>query len=315
MANSPEISIVIPIYNELGNVRPVYEALIKVLEPLGRSFEIIYSDDGGRDGGFAAVKELNKQDARVRGISLSRNFGHQTALHAGLSHARGQFVICMDGDLQHPPSMIPQFLDQHAAGYDIVNTRRIDGASTTWLKRKTSSWYYKLINALSDVPIEPASADFRSMTRRALDALLKLQERQRFTRGLISWMGFEQTIIDYQVGERHSGVSKFTYAKMIRFGLDGVVSFSVKPLRITFYAGLMISTVAVLYGIYAIIMFAIGDTVPGWTSILVSVLFIGGALLLGMGVIGEYVARIYNEVRQRPMYFLKDSTDISTDHE
>lgn len=310
------ISIVVPVFNEEDNIRPLYEALLLVLGSPDIPFEIIYSDDGSKDGTFSKIKELNQEDERVRGISLSRNFGHQTALYAGLKASRGQIVITMDGDLQHPPSLIPVLLDMHEGGCDIVNTRRIDTKETGFFKKLTSRWYYSLINALSDVHIEPASADFRSMTRATVDAMLEMPERQRFTRGLVSWMGFNQAIVDYEVEKRLSGESKYTFFKMLRFGLDGIVSFSVKPLRIAFYIGFWISLASVMYGIYAIVIYFMGKAIPGWTSLLVSVLFIGGATLLSLGVIGEYVARIYNEVRKRPMYFLKDSTETqSTEHE
>lgn len=308
----PYISIVIPVYNEEGNIRPIYDALLSTLGSPDIPFEIIFSDDGSEDDSFRVVKDLHEQDPRVRGVSLSRNFGHQTALHAGLQASNGELVVTMDGDLQHPPSLIPVLMDMHKGGFDIVNTRRIDTASVGLVKKLTSRWYYRLINALSDVHIEPASADFRLMTRAAVNAMLSMPERQRFTRGLVSWMGFDQAIVDYEVGERFSGQTKYTFFKMLRFGLDGVVSFSVKPLRIAFYVGFWISLASVLYGVYAIAVFIMGKAVPGWTSLLVSVLFIGGATLLSLGVIGEYVARIYNEVRKRPMYFLKDTTDIQT---
>ncbi len=309
MTDRPYLSIVIPAYNEEGNVVPCYQEIIRVLDARGIEFELIFSDDGSKDDTYAQIAAVNQKDPRVRGISLSRNFGHQTALHAGMDASRGQYVICMDGDLQHPPELIPELLAGHDRGFAIVNTRRIDGKETGAFKKLTSKLYYKLINSLSDVPIEPASADFRSMSREAVDALLSMPERQRFTRGLVSWMGFKQTVIDYEVQERHSGDSKYTFYKMLRFGLDGVVSFSVKPLRIAFYIGFFISMASILYGLYAIVIYAMGQAVPGWTSLLVSVLFIGGATLLSLGVIGEYVARIYNEVRKRPMYFLKNTTD------
>ncbi|NNC82411.1 MAG: glycosyltransferase family 2 protein [Flavobacteriales bacterium] len=305
----PEISIVIPVYNEAGNIRPMYDALVEVLGSPERSFEMIFSDDGSSDGTFEMVASLHAEDTRVQGISLSRNFGHQTALFAGLSYARGTVVITMDGDMQHPPEVIPHLLEEHENGYAIVNTKRIDSTKTGVMKRLTSKWYYTLINALSDVPIEPASADFRLMTREAVNALIAMPERKRFTRGLVSWMGFDQSIVEFEVGERFSGKTKYTFWKMLRFGLDGVTSFSVKPLRISFYVGLIISSLSIAYGIYAVVIFALGRAVPGWTSILVSVLFIGGFTLLSLGVIGEYIARIYNEVRRRPMFFIKDRTE------
>ncbi|NND93406.1 MAG: glycosyltransferase family 2 protein [Flavobacteriales bacterium] len=309
MSAAPEISIVIPVYNEVGNIQPLYSALVDVLGSPDRSFEIIFVDDGSSDGTFEMIASIHTRDQRVRGFSLSRNFGHQTALFAGLKESRGDVVITMDGDMQHPPHVIPDMLEEYEHGYSIVNTRRIDSKRTGFFKKLTSRWYYKLINALSDVQIEPASADFRLMTREAVEAMLSMPERKRFTRGLVSWMGFHQSIIDYEVGERLEGKSKFTLFKMLRFGLDGVTSFSVKPLRIAFYIGTMISVLSILYGLYAIVIFLLGHAVPGWTSLLVSILFIGGAILLSLGVVGEYVARIYNEVKRRPMYFIKDSTD------
>jgi len=304
--NRPDISVVVPVYNEVANLSVLYTSLIAVLQSIGSSYEIVFVDDGSNDGTFEEVKKLYAKDDCVRGYSFSRNFGHQTALFAGLAQSRGDLVISMDGDMQHPPEMIPSLLEKYKEGYDIVNTKRIDAKSTGWFKRMTSSWYYKMLNALSDVPIEPAAADFRLMNRKAVDALNSLPETHRFTRGLVGWMGFRQAIIPYQAAVRHAGTSKYTFFKMLRFGLDGIVSFSVKPLRIAFYTGFFVSVGALLYAIYAVAQHLMGTTVPGWTSILVSVLFIGGVTLLSLGVIGEYIARIFNEVRRRPMYFFKD---------
>lgn len=309
MSNTPNLSIVVPVYNEAANLEVLYSALIAVLEETNRSYEVIFIDDGSSDKTFEVVRALNDKDSQVKGFSFSRNFGHQVALFAGLAQAKGEIVISMDGDMQHPPSMIPDLLAKYEEGYDIVNTKRIDAESTGLFKRLSSRWYYGMLNALSDVPIEPAAADFRLMNRKAVDALNSLPETHRFTRGLVGWMGFKQAILPYQAADRHAGASKYTFFKMLRFGLDGIVSFSVKPLRIAFYTGVLVSIAALIYAVYAIIQHFLGATVEGWTSILVSVLFIGGVTLLSLGVIGEYIARIFNEVRRRPMYFFKDKVE------
>ncbi len=309
MSNTPKLSIVIPVFNEAANLEVLYSALTDVLVETKLVYEIVFIDDGSSDGTFDAVRGLHAKDKQVKGFSFSRNFGHQVALFAGLAQAKGDIVISMDGDMQHPPSMIPVLLAKYEEGYDIVNTKRIDAQSTGLFKRLSSRWYYGMLNALSDVPIEPAAADFRLMNRKAVDALNSLPETHRFTRGLVGWMGFKQAIIPYQAADRHAGASKYTFFKMLRFGLDGIVSFSVKPLRIAFYTGVMVSIAALLYAAYAIVQHFLGATVEGWTSILVSVLFIGGVTLLSLGVIGEYIARIFNEVRRRPMYFFKDKVE------
>ena len=309
MSTEPKLSIVVPVYNEAANLEVLYASLHAVLEEVARSYEVIFVDDGSSDGTFEVVKQLHERNPAVKGYSFSRNFGHQTALFAGLSKSSGAVVISMDGDMQHPPEMIPALLEKYEEGYDIVNTKRIDAQNTGLFKKLSSRWYYKMLNALSDVPIEPAAADFRLMNRKSVEALNSLPESHRFTRGLVGWMGFKQAILPYQAAPRHAGASKYTFFKMIRFGLDGIVSFSVKPLRIAFYTGVMVSIAALLYAIYAIVQHLLGSTVEGWTSILVSVLFIGGVTLLSLGVIGEYIARIFNEVRRRPMYFFKDQTN------
>jgi len=307
--NKPHLSIVVPVFNEVSNLEVLYDALDKVLGQLGKTYEIIFVDDGSSDATFEIIRKLNSRNSAIRGFSFSRNFGHQTALFAGLSKSRGEVIISMDGDMQHPPALIPALIEKFEQGYDIVNTKRIDAASTSWFKRLSSKWYYKILNALSDVEIEPAAADFRLMNRKSVDALNSLPETHRFTRGLVGWMGFKQAIVPYQAAARHAGASKYTFFKMLRFGLDGILSFSVKPLRIAFYTGLFVSFAALLYAVYAVVQFFLGSTIEGWTSILVSVLFIGGVTLLSLGVIGEYIARIFNEVRRRPMYFFKDQVD------
>lgn len=306
MSNKKQISIVIPLLNEEGNLLNLYQSLIVILEKMNKSFEIIFIDDGSRDNSFQIISNICDKDNRVLGISLSRNFGHQIALAAGIEHSSGEAVITMDADLQHPADIIPVLYKKHEEGYDIVNTIREATADEGTFKKITSKSFYALINNLSDTRIEPAAADFRLMSRKAVNAFLQIKEKDRFTRGLVSWMGFRQTHISYAAPERFSGQSKYSVKKMFRFAGDGITSFSSKPLRISFYAGLIVSFIGLIYSSYAVIEFFRGKTIPGWTSLLVTVLIIGGIQLISIGIIGEYIARIFNEAKNRPLYFVKE---------
>lgn len=302
------LSVVIPLMNEEASFNVLYKTLIPVLESITPSFELVFVDDGSSDRTFDLIEEYSRSDDRVRGVSLSRNFGHQIALLAGLQHASGEVVVTMDGDMQHPPEVIPELYARYNEGYDIVNTLRLDTADSTWLKKTTSKGFYKFINTMSNVKIESASADFRLMTRQAVDAFLTIGEKDRFTRGLVSWMGFRQFFVPYQAPARFAGESKYNLKKMFRFALDGITSFSAKPLRISFYLGLSFSIIGLLYALYAIGQYFNGTAVAGWTSILVSVLVIGGLQLLSIGVVGEYLARVFNEAKNRPHYLVRKYT-------
>ena len=306
MSDQTQLSIIIPFYNEEENIELLYQALIPVLQPLNLSWEIIFVDDGSRDRSFEVVKKLSLQDNSIRALSLSRNFGHQVALTAGLQHARGNMVITMDADLQHPPEVIPLMLEKFREGFEIVNTRRIDSKETGYFKKQSSRFFYRFINRISDISIAESSSDFRLMSRKALDAFLQFGERDRFTRGLVSWMGYPQTLVDYDCPPRFAGKSKYTLRKMIHFAADGITAFSAKPLRIASYMGVVVFLLGLAYAVFAIIQNILGKTVPGWTSLLVTVLLLGGIQLLSLGIIGEYLARIFNESKSRPLYFIKD---------
>jgi dolichol-phosphate mannosyltransferase len=308
MANNPVISVVVPLFNEEGNIVALYNELVSVLVRLGKTYEILFVDDGSRDRSFELVKKINATDPLVRGISLSRNFGHQVALYAGMQYAAGDVIVTMDADLQHPPSVIPLLLEQMDKGFDIVNTRRLDARETGAFKKLSSRYFYRFINFISDVSIPESSSDFRLMTRKALNAFLQFGERDRFTRGLVSWMGFRQTMVDYECPPRFAGNSKYTLRKMIRFAADGITAFSSRPLRIASYTGIIVFFIGLVYALYAIIQHAAGKTQPGWTSLLVTVLLLGGIQLLSLGIIGEYLARIFNESKSRPLFFIKDQT-------
>jgi len=307
MNDQPEISVVVPLYNEETNIEALYSAILASLQTLNRVFEIVFVDDGSRDNSFDVVKLMNSKDSRVKGISLSRNFGHQVALTAGMQHAGGNIIITMDADLQHPPEVIPLLLDEHSKGFDIVNTRRIDSKETGYLKKYTSRLFYRLINLVANVSIPESSSDFRLMSRKALRSFLQFGERDRFTRGLVSWMGFRQTVVNYECAPRFAGKSKYSFRRMLNFAVDGITSFSAKPLRIASFMGLLVFFIGFAYAMYAIIQHLTGNTIPGWTSLLVTILLLGGIQLLSLGIIGEYLARIFNESKSRPLYFIKDT--------
>ena len=301
-----QLSVVVPLFNEEGNIDALYSSLTNVISKLTNDFEIIFVDDGSKDDSFKKISSICNKDNRVLGISLSKNFGHQIAITAGLEHSFGDAVVTMDADMQHPCEVIELLYKKHLEGYDIINTKREDTADSNAFKNITSSWFYKIINTLSDVPIESSSADFRLMNRKTVNAFLQLKEKDRFVRGLISWMGFKQITISYSAPLRFSGKSKYSIAKMFRFAADGITSFSAKPLRISFYAGLTVSFVGLLYAIFAVVQYFEGKTIAGWTSILVSILIIGGIQLISLGIIGEYLARVFNEAKNRPLYFVKE---------
>jgi polyisoprenyl-phosphate glycosyltransferase len=311
--NKVHISIVIPLFNEEGNIAVLYAALILALEKISSEYEIIFVDDGSKDRSFELIFNISQQNSKVLGISLSRNFGHQIALTAGMEHASGEVVVTMDGDMQHPPEVIVDLYNKYKQGYDIVNSIRTETADSSAFKNITSQYFYKIINSLSDIHIEPASADFRLMNRKTVDAFLKLKEKDRFTRGMISWMGFKQAQVEYTAPERFSGKSKYSLFKMFSFAVDGITSFSAKPLRISFYAGLIVSFVGLLYAIYAVVEYFKGNTSPGWASTLVSILIIGGIQLISIGIIGEYLARVFNEAKNRPLYLVKQYSSKQDD--
>jgi dolichol-phosphate mannosyltransferase len=306
--NRKDISLVIPLLNEEGNINELITRLKAAMEALGKTWEIILVDDGSTDHTFARIRQFAAEDSRIVGLSLSRNYGQQIALIAGLNEAKGNLVITLDADLQHPPELIPRLIEVQADGYDIVNTKRVEHQGTGKFKKWTSAGFYAILNRLSDIKLEPGSADFRLFTRQALDAFLAFPEKDRFNRGLVVWMGFRQGVVSYVAPPRTQGTTNYTLKKMMRLGLDGITAFSSKPLRIASYLGLVTTAVGLLYMVYALVAFLTGHTSPGWTSLIAVVVLLGGVQLLCMGIIGEYIARIYNESKNRPLFFIKDTT-------
>ncbi len=304
-----KLSVVIPCYNEESNIQELFRELREVVDQLIFSLEVILVDDGSKDRTYEEIEKISIANNFVSGISLSRNFGHQIALLAGLEKSTGDIIIMMDGDLQHPPKVIPELIQKYEEGYDIVNTKRIDDESTSFFKKKTSKLFYTLINKLSDTKVEPFGADFRLMSRETVDAFISIQEHDRFTRGLVSWIGFNQGIVAYKANPRFSGKSSYTLKKMIKLAINGITTMSSKPLRISLYLGLMFFVTGVLYATFILYNYFSGLNVAGWTSILITILILGGIQLLIMSIIGEYVSRIFNETKARPLYLIKKNTN------
>nr|WP_319998805.1 glycosyltransferase family 2 protein [uncultured Draconibacterium sp.] len=302
-----KVSIIVPCYNESQALPLFYEELKKHL-PKSYEYEIIFVNDGSNDDTLQIIKNIATANSSVHFISLSRNFGHQNALKAGFDLATGDCAICLDSDLQHPPNLIPDLLEKWEQGYESVITKRIDHESISFFKKTTSKLFYRLTNRFSEVKLEDGVADFRLLDRIVLDALKNFSENQIFLRAVIQWLGFKQITVEYQAAERVAGTSKYTLRKMLSLALSGISAFSIKPLRFSIYLGLTIAVLAFLYGMYALGVNIFTDrAIPGWTSIVMSVLFIGGLNLLMLGIIGEYLGKMFIENKKRPNYIIAES--------
>ena len=305
---NPLVSIVVPAFNEAAVLGTFYERVGNVIAALdGYRWEILFVNDGSRDATQAVVEGLHLRDARVGSVALSRNFGKEIAMTAGLDHARGDAVIVIDADLQDPPELIAELLREWQNGFDVVYARRTHRAGESWLKVMTASFFYRLIGQLSRVSIPANTGDFRLMSRRSVDALLRLREHHRFMKGLFAWIGFPSKAVDYQRDPRAAGTTKFNYWKLWNFAIEGITSFSMLPLKVATYLGMGIALSAFVWGAWVIARTLIwGDPVAGWPSMTVTVLFLGGLQLFFIGIIGEYIGRIYNETKARPLYLVQD---------
>lgn len=309
MANlQPEISVVLPAHNEAGNIEPMAATLAALLKPFGR-FEIIFVDDGSSDGTLTAIRAAAAADPCVRYLAFTRNFGHQAALRAGLRHARGRAVIVMDCDFEHPPELIPQLVAAWREGARIVATRRDDGeADLPAVKRITSRLYYRMLDAIGDVRIEPGSADFMLLDRIVADTVNGLQDQDVFLRALVRWLGFPMTSIAFSRGARIHGDSKYTLRRMVDLAVTGIAAHSVRPLRLAIWLALGLAALGVLLLVYTVASyFLVVGTLHGWTSIMATIAILGAAQLLVLGIIGEYVGRILREARGRPAYLIAET--------
>lgn len=300
-----KVSLVVPVFNEEDNLHEFHKRVSTVMESLPYAYNIIFVDDGSKDGSAVLLNKLASQDDHVEAYLLSRNYGHQMALTCGLDNADGDAVITMDGDLQHPPELLPELIRLWEDGNDIVQTERMATEDAGFFKRVTSSVYYKLINALSKVEITPGGSDFRLMDRKAVDAFKLYRERARFIRGLVSTLGFQVAVLEFVAPPRFAGHSKFNLHKMLYFALDGITAFSNLPLRWAFYIGLVFGCCSIaLLGHVFYVKYITNDAVPGWATTTVSVLFLGGIQLVGIGILGEYIGRIFEEIKHRPLYLV-----------
>lgn len=307
----PQFSIVIPAFNEAGNLAPMTARLHAALDGLDRTYEIIWVNDGSSDGTADELDRLAAGDPRVRALHFSRNFGHMAALSAGLEAARATgAVISMDADGQHPPELLPTLIERWDGGADIVQTLREPSAHEGYVKRQTSQGFYRVLSVLADIELPAGAADFRLMDRQAVDALNNLPERVRFIRGLVHWVGFRCEYLPYASEPRMSGETKYSLVKMMAFALSGLTSFSVRPLRLSFIMALVVIAMAGLYSAFVLYAYWAGmPLTPGWASILLMMMLLGGAQLLAIGIASEYLARTYMEQKQRPVYILRKPHD------
>ena len=302
-----KISIVIPVCNEKGNIPTMITALREVMLPLPYKYTITYVDDGSDDDTLDVIKAFAKQFDNIFFISFSRNFGHQNALKAGFDFSDGDAVITMDGDLQHPPELIPILIEEWEKGNDIVYTIRNDHQDMPLMKRKTSTIFYNLINRLSDIELESGTADFRLMDKKVVEIFRNFKEADLFWRGLVKWLGFKQMGIEYEPAERKEGKSKYTYKKMMQLALRGITSFSLKPLSIATYLGFTFSVLSLFYIPYVLFSLWHGHTISGWASMIVTIAFFGGLQLMILGIIGMYLGKLFMQSKERPHYIIKES--------
>jgi glycosyltransferase involved in cell wall biosynthesis len=310
---SKSFAIVIPCYNEEGNLHETHQRVSRSFSQAGVAYEIVYVDDGSRDSTPALLRDLQATDPHVRVIYLSRNFGHQFAVTAGLAHARGDAVVIMDADLQDPPEVAIEMVRRWEEGYEVVYGIRTDREGETRFKLLTASLFYRLIRWLSDTEIPLDTGDFRLLDRKVVDAIVAMPERDRFLRGMVSWAGYRQIGVAYRRAARFAGETKYPLGKMVRFALDGILSFSIKPLRLSTLMGFMSAGLALVAILYALGMRLFTQRwVTGWTALMIAILFLGGAQLISLGIIGEYIGRLYGEAKRRPLYLVRETLGLDT---
>jgi polyisoprenyl-phosphate glycosyltransferase len=312
-ANGAELSVITPVYNESNNIEALLTRLVPVLERCAASFEIIFVDDGSTDGTLDCLRAAHRTDPRIRALSLSRNFGKEIAIAAGLDHAKGAAAIIIDADLQHPPELIETFVARWREGYKNVFAQRIDRTVYTPLRRILTQRFYKLFGSVGDTRLPEGAGDFRLLDARAVAALRAMREHARFSKGLYAWIGFKSIGVPFDVEARVHGVSKFSYRKLTHLALDGLMSFSTMPLKVWSYIGSATSLLALtMAAVYLTRTIILGVDVPGYASLIVSITFFSGIQLLSLGILGEYIGRIFAEVKRRPLYLIEERVGIGS---
>ncbi|HTS02286.1 MAG TPA: glycosyltransferase family 2 protein [Thermoanaerobaculia bacterium] len=310
---APEISVALPVFNEAENLEELRDRLVKALDAVGRTWEIVFVDDGSRDGSFEKMAAFARADRRIRALRFSRNFGHQMALTAGVDAARGRVVAVMDADLQDPPELLGEMLKKIDEGYEVVYAQRTKREGESAFKLWTAHVFYRLLERWTNVDIPVDVGDFRLMGPRAVAAFRRMRERHRFIRGMTAWVGFRQVGVPYERPPRTRGETKFPLRKMLRFALDGLTSFSHVPLQLATWLGFLVSAFAFLYIVVVLVLWLLRINVPGWTTLMVFVLLLGGVQLMVIGVLGEYLGRVYDEVKGRPLYLVAEEVGGEAD--
>jgi glycosyltransferase involved in cell wall biosynthesis len=309
LQTQPILSVVVPMYNEAEVIGEMHRRLAAAMATVDVAWEVIYVNDGSRDGTLHVVEGLRRTDGRIALVNMSRNFGKEIATTAGLDHARGDAVVVIDADLQDPPEVIPSLIAAWRAGYDMVYAQRRLRDGETWLKKQTAAAFYRIMRNLGEVPLPPNVGDFRLMSRRVVDALQQLREHHRFMKGLFAWVGFPSTAIVYDREPRGAGATKWSFWKLWNFAIEGITSFSIGPLKLATYLGLVIALFAALFGTQLILRTLIfGNPVAGYPSLMAVILFLGGAQLVTLGIIGEYLGRVFDETKHRPLYLVERFT-------
>ena len=305
---SPEISIVVPLYNEEKNIRLMYDRLVSSILKITSNFEIIYVNDGSKDNSFLELVKLSKEDERVKYINFSRNFGHQIAVTAGLDYSKGAAVVIIDGDLQDPPEVIPEMYAKHKEGFEVVYGQRLKRKGDNFFKKITAKYFYRILKKITSINIPLDTGDFRLIDQKIVKDLKNMPEQNKFLRGQIAWLGYRQTSVFFERDERKFGETGYPFSKMLKFALDGITGFSDVPLQFVTKTGIFISFISFLVILYAIFShFILERTITGWTSLIISSMFIGGVQLISVGIIGEYISRINKNVQNRPLYIVSET--------
>ncbi|WP_129708694.1 glycosyltransferase family 2 protein [Priestia megaterium] len=311
MSSIVKYSIVVPVYNEEEVIHETYRRLTEVMRSTKEAYELLFVNDGSRDRTAQIIKEYSEQDPAVVLLDFARNFGHQIAITAGMDYARGEAVVVIDADLQDPPELILEMIEKWKQGFDVVYAKRTKRKGETYFKKQTAAMFYRFLRAMTDIDIPLDTGDFRLLDRKVCNQMNSIQEKNRFVRGLVSWVGFKQIAVEYERDERLAGESKYPLKKMLKLSMDGITSFSYKPLKLASYAGVTLSGIGFIYLLVVLYLKLFTDsTITGWSSLIVIQLFFSGIILIILGMIGEYIGRIYDETKNRPLYIVREKYQL-----